>query len=765
VDPESIQSALALLTSGRAADAALLCRRVLGVQPANFNALHLLGLAYLQQGQHAAAVQCLRQAIAVHATSAFPYTNLAAALLATGQASEAAACCERALAIQPDFADAYTNRGQALRLLGRLEEALASFDRAIAIAPGARGAHEARIEVLLQLRRHASALSAADAALERFPRIAGLLTSRGSALLHLKRPEEALAAFDLARAVAPESAQIWNNRGSALRRLRRPSEAAASFERALQLQPNMPEAWCNLANLAMDRASYEQAIQLCDQALQARPDLAEAWHIRGTASRAAGRCAEAAQAFAQLLSLAPTFDYGSGDLYFVRARICDWGDRDAHAARIIAGVERGERVVSPHAFLSICDSPRAQRQCARTFIADHLTTPDPMWRGERYGHERLRIAYLSADFLDHPVSHLIAGVIERHDRERFAVHGFSLRREHPADAMRLRMQAAFEHFHEVEEASDLQVAQCLRALEIDVAVDLTGLARGARLGILSHRPVPIQVGYLGFAGTYGCSHIDYLIADDYVIPEAQEPFYDERIVRLPYTFLPNDDTQPIANSSASRATLGLPDDAFVFCAFHISYKIDPAMFGVWLRLLRETPGGVLWLAAGEPAYRENLLREAAAQGVARQRLVFAPRLPRLDEHLERYRHADLCLDTRPYGGHTTVRDALWAGLPVLTCVGDSFASRVGGSLLRQLDLPELITTNLADYFERARLLAHAPNTLAELRARLAARLRTSPVFDTDLCRRHLEAAYDTLSRGHERGEARQNLRVPPAEPR
>lgn len=760
---ESIESALALLRVGRAADAAQICRRLLAARPQDFNALHLLGLAHHQLGEHAAAVSYLRQAIAVHATSAFPYTNLAAALLALGRAGEALTCCERALALQPDWLDAHTNRGHALRMQGRLEEALACYERAGEMAPSARDPQLARVAVLLQLRRDAEALHAADAAIERFPRHAPLLTSRGHALLKLERPEEALAAFDLALVLAPDSAEIWNNRGSAQRRLRRPSDAAASFERALQLQPQMAEAWCNRANLAMDASHYEEAVRLCDQALQVRTGLAEAWHIRGTALRAAGRCADAAEAFARLVTLAPGFDYALGDLYFVRARICDWKDREARAARIIAGVERGERVVSPHAFLSISDSPRTQRQCARTFVADHLGTPEPVWRGERYGHERLRIAYLSADYHDHPVSHLIAGVIERHDRERFEVHGFSLRRDSTPDPMRLRMQRAFDRFHDVAESSDRDVALLLRALEIDVAIDLTGLARGARLGILSHRPAPIQVGYLGFAGTYGCEHIDFLVADEYVVPEEQAPWYDEHLVRLPHSFLPNDDTQPIAEEVPTRAELGLPERAFVFCALHISYKIDPATFGVWMRLLRETPGSVLWLAAGEAATRENLLREAQAQGVAAHRLVFAPKLARLDQHLARHRRADLFLDTRPYGGHTTARDALWAGLPVLTCVGDSFASRVGGSLLRQLDLHELITTNLEDYARRALLLAHAPHALLELRARLAEKRRTSPVFDTDLCRRHLETAYDTLTRRHERGEPRRSLRVPPAE--
>jgi len=357
---------------------------------------------------------------------------------------------------------------------------------------------------------------------------------------------------------------------------------------------------------------------------------------------------------------------------------------------------------------------------------------------------------------------LIAGVLEHHDRTQFETTGISLQRPAEPDPMTQRLQRAFEHFHDVSDLSDRDVASRLREWEIDIAVDLTGHTRGGRLGILALRPAPVQVSYLGFTGTLGASFVDYLIADEVAVPPDQARFFSEHIARLPYCYLPNDDAQPVARETPSRADLGLPDDAFVFCALHNTYKLNPPVFDVWMRLLRDTPGSVLWLRGGEAVMRSNLAREALARGVAPERLVFAERLPSMEIHLARYRRADLFLDALPYGGHATARDALWAGLPVLTCAREAFASRVAASQLHALDLPELVTSSLEEYATRALELAHSPARLAELRERLADRKRTRPVFETDLYRRHLEAAYFAMAERRRRGEAPQSFSVPAA---
>jgi predicted O-linked N-acetylglucosamine transferase (SPINDLY family) len=381
----------------------------------------------------------------------------------------------------------------------------------------------------------------------------------------------------------------------------------------------------------------------------------------------------------------------------------------------------------------------------------------PLWAGERYRHDRIRVAYVSADFRVHAVSHLLAGVFERHDRRRFDTFAISLRPEEPS-ALGQRVKAAFSRFIDVSERSDRDAAELLRALEIDIAVDLTGFTDGLRPQILARRPAPIQVNYLGFPGTMGASYMDYILADAFVIPPAQAQYFSECVVYLPECFQANDDQRAISGG-ATRAGAALPEGAFVFCCFNNSHKLNPVMFDIWMRLLDRVPGSVLWLLSAGEAVGRNLRAEAAKRGVDPGRLVFAPRLP-YAEHLGRLELADLFLDTLPFNAGATASDALWAGLPVLTCAGEAFAARMAGSILRAVGLPELITHGLADYEARALELAQQPRTLRTLRQTLSDNRRGAPVFDTDRRRRSLESAYVEMWQRHERGQERESFAVP-----
>jgi protein O-GlcNAc transferase len=754
-----IQQALALIHAGQLPQAEALCRQVLAREPQNFNALQLLGHVALQSRDYPAAAKWLAAARSINPANAAVHSNLAVALLALRRPREALECCDRALALKPQYPEAHCNRGNALCALDRPDDALASFGHAIALVPGFYDAHAGRSNALLTLKRYEEALSSCDRSLQIAPGSVDAWCLRGTVLLKFKRPEEALAAFDRALSFSPDSAEVFNNRGTALRDLRRPAEALAAYGRALRLRPQFAEVWCNVANIGLDAGKYEEALAHCDQALRIQPDFLDALNIRGTALRVLKRYEEAASTYEKILAVAPRYGQVLSFLLSARANLGNWSERADQAARIIERVDAGESASSPHAFLWLSGSSAAQLKCASLYSADQFPAAAPLWRGERYGHERLRVAYLSADFYDHPVAHLIAGVLEHHDRSRFETIGVSLHRDPAAGAMHARMQRAFEHFYDACEAGDREVALRLREREIDIVVDLTGHTRNGRLGILASRPAPVQVNYLGFTGTSGASYVDYLIGDSVAIPSGQESYFSERIVRMPHSFLPNDDQQPIAGETPSRRDLGLPESGFVFCAFNNIYKLNPVMFDIWMRLLEETPASVLWLRGGEGAMRANLRREAQVRGIDAERLVFAPRVQAMDAHLARYRQADLFLDTLPYGAHATARDALWAGLPVLTCTGDAFATRVAASLLTALKLPELVTANLEDYASRALTLAHSPSLLAELRVKLAHQRVTRPVFDTDLYRQHLESAYSTMSARQRRGESPQSFKV------
>jgi protein O-GlcNAc transferase len=407
----------------------------------------------------------------------------------------------------------------------------------------------------------------------------------------------------------------------------------------------------------------------------------------------------------------------------------------------------------------LCDDPALQLTCARNF-APSARGAGVRFEPARRRHEKIRIAYLSADFHAHVMAYQVAELIERHDRGAFEVLGVSFAGDDGSE-IRARLRRGFDRFLDVRAHSDRAVAGALRELKVDIAIDLMGHTRDARMGILAERAAPIQVGYLGYAGTSGADYIDYVIGDPVVLPLAHAPFYSERIVQLPDSFFASDTQRPIAARALSRSAAGLPEQGFVFCCFNNAAKLQPAMFDLWMRLLHAVPGSVLWLSPKQASAERNLRQEARARGIAGERLVFAAREARMEDHLARHRLADLFLDTLPYNAHATASDALWAGLPVLTCLGGGFAARVAGSLLTAVGLPELVTESLADYEALALKLARDASLLGALRQRLERHRGSHPLFDTARLCRHLEAAYTTMWRAWQQGAAPTAFRVAP----
>ena len=543
------------------------------------------------------------------------------------------------------------------------------------------------------------------------------LMSRGNALHALGRSEDALAEFDRAIEALPDDAGAPYNRGVVLHALGRRDEAVAAF----------------------------------DWAIAIKPDHLDALHNRGVVLGEQNRHAEALVSYERIVAIDPDYPHGAGNVAFERAQLCEWRDRDQVVQRVMDGIGRGMPVSVPFPVLALTQRAGMQRACAAVHVArHHPPSPDPLWTGEKYGHDRIRVAYLSADFHEHALAFLIAGVLEAHDQKRFETTGIFLAR-HPASPMRARIEATFDRCVDITAINDAEAARQMRELEIDIAVDLMGFSGFSRAGIFACRPAPVQVNYLGYPGTMGADYMDYILADRFLIPESQKDHYAEKIVCLPDTFQANDSRRRIADATPSRTAAGLPEAGFVFCAFNNSYKITPEFFSIWMRLLDRVPGSVLWLVASNPDVEANLRREAASRGIASTRLVFARRIS-YPEHLARYRLADLFLDTLPFNGGATTSDALWAGLPVITCAGEAFASRMAGSLLHAVGLPELVTHSLAEYEALALRLATDAPMLALSRQRLAHNRDTYPLFDTDRFRRNLEAAYVTMWERTQRGE-------------
>src|SRR6267378_207619 len=550
----------------------------------------------------------------------------------------------------------------------------------------------------------------------------------------------------------PQMADVWALRGNTLIALERLDDALASFDHALKAKPGFLGVLYNRAKLLRDMGRNDEALAGYDQVLAIDPNFREALNNRGNILMTLGRHAEAAESFARLARADPNFEHALGNRVHAMQQICAWDGLAELLGELGTRVRAGKPVATPWVMAAASDSAADQLRCAQMFTRDlYPPAANPLWRGERYAHDRIRVCYVSADFHDHATASLIAGLFEAHDRTRFEPIAISLGPDRQG-GLRNRIESAFERFTDMRTNSDAEIAAHIRQLEVDIAIDLKGFTRNCRPGIFARRPAPVQVSYLGYPGTMGAPYMDYIIADRHVIPADQQAFYAERVVYLPDSYQINDDKREISCGAPTRADAGLPESGFVFCCFNRSYKITPDVFDVWMRLLTKVPGSVLWLFEGFPAAAANLRAEAEKRGVAPERLVFAPPRP-LADHLGRHRLADLFLDTVPCNAHTTASDALWAGLPVVTCLGSTFAGRVAASLLHAVGLPELATGSLDQYEALASKLAGEPALLAELKARLAANLATAPLFDTARTCRNIEAAYSAMWRRQQRGDA------------
>jgi predicted O-linked N-acetylglucosamine transferase (SPINDLY family) len=655
-----------------------------------------------------------------------------------GRLEEARALCVQALQWHPRQPQALNLLGIIAAQTGDLELAAALFAEVVQLDPRNVAAHVNRGNALLALRQPAAALASYEAAIAIQPDQVPAHGGRGKALFELQRYEEALPSHDRAIALKPDYAAAHFERGRSLVELMRYEAAIASLDEAIALGFNPAGAWYIRGGALYALERFEQAVTSYDRAIAFEPNVARAHHNRGNALFMLGQYENAIASYGQAIALDPDIASSHGERLHARMQIADWRDFAPEVARLTARIERGAAASNPFVVLASCGSPAVQKLAARNWVREKCPPHGALAASPQLvRHDRIRVGYFSADFRAHATSSLTAELFETHDRSRFELTAFSFGPD-TADAMRQRVAAAFDRFLDVREQPDADIARLARTLEIDIAVDLGGFTRGGRPRIFALRAAPLQVSYLGYLGTMSADYMDYLVADDTIIPPAHRQHYAEKIVYLP-SYQVNDSTRRIAERPFSRDELGLPPTEFVFCCFNSTYKITPATFDGWMRILTQVPGSVLQVLGGNAALESNLRREAHARGVAADRIVFGGRLPP-PEYLVRYRAADLFLDTLPYNAGTTASDALWAGLPVLTCMGQGFASRVGASLLEAVGLPELITASPEEYEALAVELASNPRRLAAIRAKLAGG-RTARLFDTAASARHLEAAF------------------------
>lgn len=756
--------------------------RAIEVEPRKAAAYCNRGLALERLGQPQEALADYERAITLDPCFWGGYFNRAKVQRTLGRLEDALTSYDSVVAINSRCMEALTNRGEVLLALRRWEAALDSSDRAIALDAQCAEGHYNRGLALGALGRWDAALASHERAIAISADLAGAYRARGTVLMALDRPQAALASYDRAIALEPQNADAHCNRGAALVRLGRGDAALKSFDAAIAMDPAHVEAHYNRARLLQDSQHWQPALESYDRALAIKPDYAAGHLNRGIALEGLGRWQDALasydraiginanlaeaefnrgnllerfkqpqaalESYESAMSINPALEFLSGQRRHTKMQLCDWEGFESDLTALAAEVERGAAACPPFALMALSGSAALHRRAAEIWVRERHLTGDPLPGIATRGRtEKIRVGYFSADFHNHPVSALTAELFETHDRMRFEVIAFAFG-PNKQDAMRKRLQVAFDQFIDVERQSDSDIALLARRMGLDIAVDLGGYTRGSRPGIFVSRAAPIQVSFLGYPGTLGAPFMDYLIADRTLVPSVHRRHYAEKILYLP-SYQPNDSTRRIAGGPVDREAHGLPAAGLVYCCFNNSYKITPQVFDVWMRILNEVPGSVLWMRSAERDSIANLRREARARGIPPERLLFAPRLEAMEDHLARYRLVDLFLDTWPYGAHTTAGDALWAGLPVLTCAGESFASRVGASLLASIGLTDLIATSVHQYESLAVALAADHQRLAELKRRLAERRRVAPLFDIRSYTQNLESGYLGILERHQ----------------
>jgi predicted O-linked N-acetylglucosamine transferase (SPINDLY family) len=661
-----------------------------------------------------------------------------------GDFGRAAKLYRKCVKMDPDHFVAHHHLGILEAKAGNLADALTLNDRTIAISPASAEAWLVRGNILAELKRPHEARPAFEKALALNPGDANAFVGLGHVQLELKHPDKALAAYERATTLQPGFVAAWLGLAEALFRLNDLPPALAAYQRALALDGNLAVAWLGSGNALGGMDRHVEALAAFDMALQQDNRLAAAWLGRGNVLYALKRYEEALASYDRARSLDPDLPGVDSAHLRTRMHICDWDDFDRDVAELTAAVNAGKAQVLPFYLIALPSSCEEQLRCARAWMARHYPAAGrPVLKADTARHERINLAYMSADFGQHPVSFATAGLYEQHDRARFHTIGISVGPDDRSD-MRRRLTAGFDRFIDAHTKSDEEIAALITELEVDLLIDLSGCTSGARTGVLARRPAPVQVNYLGYAGTMGVDYIDYIIADRFVIPENQRQFYSEKSVWMPNSFFVNDARRGTSDRAFTRKELGLPAAGMVFCCFNNAYKITPRVFDSWMRTLANVSGSVLWLSGHSPTSSANLRKEARTRGVDPQRLVFADAVEDISEHLARCGCADLFLDTLPYNAHASASDALWAGLPVLTCTGETFAGRVATSLLAAIDLTDLVTAGLDAYETRAIELATHPTALTDIKAKLSKNRLTMPLFDTRAFTSNIEAAYTAM---------------------
>lgn len=725
---------------------------VLQAKPHHIDALINSGNVCITQNQLNKALDFYNQALAIQPLNLDLLNNRGHLLTTLKQHDEALASLNQALSINPDHINVLNNKGFLLCQLGQHEEALLAFNHALSINPQDMMSLCNRYSLLIRLKRPEEALVDCYRVLAVYPNHLDTLKAAVNSLMMLKRHTQATEMIHRALIIEPNNDDLLYAQATLFKITRQYDQSLISLNKLLALKPNHISALVDRGNIHSALNHLENAVADFDRVIAIEPENVAAWMNKAIVFNKCRLHELAILCYQHVVAALPN-DAGAHVAVLLHMQhLCDWSSMDVHIHALKDILAKEDYLESdqlsramPSTLLSIPHiTPQEQRLFAQKYTSiTAFDTPTRVFH-QRESNEKIHIGYFSGDFNQHPVSQLMVEVLELHNRDQFMISAYSAKVTDNS-LLRKRVEKSVDHFVDISKLSDAMVIEKIMADKVDILVDLSGYTEASRSELLALRPAPIQVNYLGFLGTMGADFIDYLIADDFLVPAGSESFYSEKIIRLP-SYQAND-RQCVIGEKPSRASCGLPEQAIVFCCFNINYKITADVFDVWCRLLNNISDSVLWLFANDDVVMNNLRKEATQRGINPERLVFAPWVD-IDEHLARIACADLFLDTAPYNAGTTASNALWAGLPVVTCAGETFSSRMAGSLLTALNVPELITYTLDSYYQLAYELATQHEKRNNLRQKIIANKNTSLLFDSSRFVRNLEKAYHDMIDSH-----------------
>jgi len=767
--------ALSFFQKGQLDEAKKICLKILKEQPDNFNVLHLLGVIAFKEKDYVKSEDLIEKAIKIKPNQVEIYNFYALILVNLKKFNLAIKSWDEAIKLKPDYAEAYNNKGNILFVLKKNEDALESYEKAIQIKPDYADAYNNRGNPLRKLKKINAALESYEKAIEHNPNHAEAYNNKGNIFLESERTDSAIKSYEKVIEIKPNHAQAHNNLGIALHKSNKNEAALESYERAIKIKPDYAEAHYNKANILYELEKIDESLESYERAIKIKPDYAEAYFNKGGVLLALNVNGEALTNFKKVLEIKPDFESLSGTMMYTKLKLCNWENFNKDLENLKDVAADSEKKVNPHNLLFCYDSLKIQRSAAKKWSdikfssiplnQQQYQSQNPLNSNEdlyltpkREINKKIKIGYYSADLREHAVGQLIVNLFELHDKSKFEIFGFYFGPDVNDDVYK-RISNSTDKFINVKSKNETEIVQLSRDFGIDIAVDLMGYTSKNRFKIFAERCAPLQVSYLGYPGTTGANYIDYLIADKILIPKESQEYYSEKIIYLPNTFLVNDSAKKISKKIFTREELNLPKNDFVFCCFNQSYKILPKTFDIWMRILKRVKGSVLWLFNSNEISCKNLKQEAVKRDVDPNRIIFANRLPLLEEHLARYKAADLFLDTLPYTAHSTCSDSLEGGLPVLTLQGETYASRVSSSLLNVLDLKELITHSSKEYEDVAVELASDLSKLKDIKNKLDVNKNKTPLFNTKLFTSHIEKAYLEMNKKYIENKKLENIEI------